>query len=250
MMKLKLTLLFSTFALLVYGQEESVPVKPVMLGFKFAVNASVFTRAVTPFDGDRERKYEHYMTGYRSSGSGGITAQLALKKGFSFEAEALFSSRGMVYRESNQRVIIVDDEGNEEFGYNYYNYNIDYIEFPLMINYKFQHLGKGSYLSGYVGVAPGTVVNRKIKVRYEEARNGERSNGRYEISSLNSVNPFNTSVIGGVQIDGRPVNKLVFFGDLRFNYTLMPVFDRDTSPEGRNLNTHMLTVSLGFGVRF
>ena len=249
-MKLKLTILLSAVTLLVYAQEESVPVKPVMLGFKFAVNASVFTRAVTPFDGDRDRKYENYMTGYRSSGSGGITAQLALKKGFYLEAEALFSSRGMAYLESNQRVVIVDDEGNEDFAYNHYNYNIDYIEFPVMINYKFQHLGKGSYLSGYIGVAPGTVVNRKIKVRYEEAPNGERSKGRYEISTLNSVNPFNASLIGGAQIDGKPMDKLILFGDLRFNYTLMPVFDRDTSPDGRNLKTHMLTAALGFGIRF
>ena len=249
-MKIKLTLLFSLLALLVYGQEEPIVEKPVKLGFKFAINASLFTRAVAPFDGDRAHQFDNYMTDYRGSGSGGVTARLDLKKGFSFEAEALYSSRGMAYRESNQRVIIVDDEGNEEFAYNYYNYNIDYIEIPVMLNYKFQQVGKDTFLSGYLGVAPGTVVSRKTKIRYEEARNGDRSKGRYEISSLNSVNPFNTSLIAGVQLEGKPVNKISLYGDIRCNYTLMPVFDRDINPEGRNLNTRMFTASIGFGVRF
>ena len=249
-MKIKLTLLFSVFALLTYAQEEIVPEKRVTLGLKFAANASLFTKTVAPFDGARDRQFEHYQSDYRGTGSGGVTARLDLKKGFSLDAEVLFSPRGMAFKESNQRVITVDDEGNESFAFNNYNYNIDYIELPVMVNYKFQQVGKDSYVSGYVGFAPGTVVNRKTKIRYEEARNGERSKGRYETFSLNIVRPFNTNIIGGVQLEGKPENKLVLYGDLRFNYTLMPVFDRDTNAEGRNLNTHMITASLGFGFRF
>lgn len=250
-MKLKLILLFSLYGLYAYAQEEQpLYEKRVKFGLKAGVNASVFTNEVAPFDGQRSSKYTDFLSYYRPSGMGGVTAQLTLNKRFSLGAEVIFNSRGMAFREPNQRVIVVDDEGNEEFAYNYYNYNIDYIEFPLMINYGFKPPAYKVMIMGYLGVAPGTVINRKTKLRYERATDGSRSSSRYEKSRLNSVNPFNTSLIGGVQVGEMNTDRATIFGDLRFSHTLLPVFERDRTLEGDNLKTHMFTVSMAFGVRF
>lgn len=249
-MKLKLLLLFSLFGLFAHAQEEPIYEKKVKFGLKAGVNASLFTREVAPFDGERSSKYADFLSYYRPSGMGGVTAQLTLNKHFSLGAEVIFNSRGMAFREPNQRVIIVDDEGNEEFAYTYFNYNIDYIEFPLMINYGFKPPAHKVMVMGYIGLAPGTVVNRKTKLRYEKSTDGSPSRGRNEQARLNSVNPFNTSLLAGVQIGEMNTDRATIFGDLRFSHTLLPVFERDKTLEGANLKTHMFTVSMAFGVRF
>ena len=234
------------------SQAQEIPSeeKKVRLGLKIGVNASLFTQEVTPFDGERSREYRDFLSYYRPSGMGGVTAQMMLTKSLSFGAEAIFNSRGMAFREPNQRVVIVDDEGNEEFAYTYFNYNIDYIEFPVMISYGFKRLDQRTMLSGYIGVAPATVINRKTKLRYEETEDGTRSKGRYETATLNSVRLFNTSLLGGIQIGDMNTKKTNLFGDLRFSHTLLPVFERDKTLEGDNLKTHMFTASIGFGIRF
>ena len=250
MMKLKLALLFSMLAMVTHAQEEMLPEKRVRLGLKVGFNASAFTREVAPFDGQRSVKYEDYQSNYRTAGLGGITAQLILSKHFTFGAEALFNARGMAYRQPNYRVVIVDDEGNESFAFNNFNYNIDYVEFPVMIYYGFKPPAYKTLISTYVGLAPATVINRQIKLRYEQGTNGSKSKGRFEKSTLNSVNPFNTSLLAGVQIAGDNSSTINLFGDLMFSHTLRPVFERNLTPEGRNLKTHMVTGSLSFGVRF
>jgi len=249
-MKLKLLLLLSAFALAAQAQEEPLYEKKVRLGVKIGVNASVFTREVDPFDGDRSRTYANYLSYYRASGLGGVTALLVLNKRFSFGAEALFNSRGMAYREPNNRVVIIDDEGNEELAYNRFNYNIDYIEFPVMLNYGFRPSTDNLTIMPYAGLAPATVINRKTKIRYEQSTGHTSSKGKYETATLSSVNPFNTSVLLGVQVGQLASEKTSMYGDLRFSHTLLPVFDRASTPEGANLKTHMFTTSFSLGVRF
>ncbi|RZM29553.1 MAG: PorT family protein [Pedobacter sp.] len=249
-MKLKLLLLLVIYGLYSKGQEMAHEEKKVRLGLKIGVNASLFTREVAPFDGERLRAYRNFVSYYRPSGMGGVTAQLMLTKNLSFGAEAIFNSRGMAFREPNQRVVIVDDEGNEEFAFNYFNYNIDYIEFPVMINYGFKPIDDRTMISGYVGVAPATVVNRKTKLRYEESMDGSRTKGRYETATLSSVRPFNASLLGGIQIGEMNSKKASLYGDLRLSHTLLTVFERDKTLEGDNLNTHMFTTTLAFGLKF
>lgn len=243
------------FILLFYGlyvqaQEQPDFQKKVRFGIKTGINGSLFTRNVTPTANSKRTDLSYFNRYFRASALAGLTADGRLTDRITLGAELLFNSRGMVYREKNNYVIIVDDDGQEEQAYNNYNFNIDYVEFPILISYNFKPSAYRLFLSAYAGMAPGIVVNSKTKLRYEDGVDGDGGRGRNETLPLKYVNHFNNSLLAGIKVGDNTPFKVNLYGDFRVSYTMLPVFNRSVSDQGDNLDTRMLTFSASLGVRF
>lgn len=243
------------FILLFYGlyvqaQEQPDFEKKVRFGIKTGFNASLFTRKIMPTSTATRSDFSNFNSFFRSSVNAGLTADGKLTKRINLSAELLFNSRGMVYMERNDHVVIIDDEGEEQQAYNNFNFNIDYVELPILINYNFKPSLHRIYLAAYVGLAPGIVVNSKTKLDYEEGIDGNGREAKNEILPLKNVNHFNNSLLAGVKVGDNNPRKINLYVDFRLSYTLLPVFNRKLSDKGDNLDTRMLTCSASFGVKF
>ncbi|TDQ08209.1 porin family protein [Pedobacter metabolipauper] len=238
--------------LVMYGlcaSAQESPEKRIRFGLKAGVNGSLFTKAVDPFDDFDRRGLSYFRRFFRASGFGGVTLDAELSPRISIGAEGLFTSKGMAYREQNDAVIIIDSDGQEQQAYNYYNFNVDYLELPLTINYNFSQTSN-LFLTTYAGFAPAINIAAKTKLRYEGDVNGDGRKTRSVKDKLDHVNHFNNSLIAGLKVGDSVADKPAIFLDFRTSYLLNPVFNRSRSDNGNNLDTHMLSFSLGFGVKF
>lgn len=243
------------FILLFYGlyvqaQERPDFQKKVRFGIKTGINGSLFTRNVTPTANSRSADLSYFNRYFRASALAGLTVDGQLTDRLTLGAELLFNSRGMVYREKNNYVIIVNDEGDEQQAYNNFNYNIDYVELPILISYNFKPSAYRLFLSAYTGLAPAITVNSKTKLRYEDGIDGDGGRGRNETLPLRYVNHFNNNLLAGIKVGDNTPFKINLYGDFRLSYTLLPVFNRSVSDQGDNLDTRMFTCSVSVGIRF
>ncbi|WP_214227750.1 porin family protein [Pedobacter sp. B4-66] len=243
------------FILLFYGlyvqaQERPDFEKKVRFGIKTGINASIFTRKVMPTSTAERSDFSNFNSFVRSSINAGLTADGRLTERISLTTELLFNSRGMVYKEKNNSVTIIDEEGEEQQAYNNFNFNIDYVELPIVINYNFKPSSFRIFLAAYAGLAPGIAVNSKTKLHYDEGVDGNGREAKNEILPLKNVKHFNNSLLAGVKLGDNSPRKINFYADFRLSYTLLPVFSRTVSDNGSNLDTRMLTGSVGVGVKF
>ena len=239
--------------MLLYGlyAHAQDPYEPKLrFGLKAGVNGSIFTNTVEPFGPAQRSRLDYFERFFRPSGFGGITVDGMLSNRISIGAEVLYNSRGMGYRERNDNVVIYDNEGYEQQAYNYFNYNIDYLEFPLTVNYNFASASSRLFFAGYAGIAPAVAINYITKVTYVESIDASGRKANNEKSTLSNVNHFNNSLLAGIKIGGINTRRPAFFFDFRTSYTLLPVFNKSSADNGNNLDTQMLTFSLGLGMKF
>ncbi len=233
-----------------YAHAQDPFERKLRFGIKAGVNGSVFLNTVEPFGPAQRSDLGYFRRFFRPSGFGGLTVDGSLSTRVSIGAEILFNSRGMAYRERNDNVVIYDNEGYEQQAYNYFNYNVDYLEFPITINYNFANSSSRLLFAGYAGIAPAIAVNYITKVRYIESIDASGRNANNKKATLKFVNHFNNSLVAGIKIGESSVRRAVVFGDFRTSYTLLPVFSKAEAENGNNLNTRMLTCSLGIGLKF
>jgi hypothetical protein len=154
----------------------------------------------------------------------------------------------MAYRQENNSVIMIGQNGNEQ-AYNYFKYKLEYMELPLTVNYNVSPLAQDNWTSFYIGLAPAVAVSTTTKLVFPTITAGP-GNGRPDQSAeISGVRKFNTSLLGGLQVGGRP-SLIGFYGDLRASYTLLPVFDEKVDGNNDNLDTKMLTFTIGLGLKF
>lgn len=219
-------------------------------GLKAGVSASLFTRTIEPFGPEQRAKYDSFRRFFRGSGFGGLTAEGEVSKRVSIGAEVLFNARGMAHRERNDFVITYNEDGQEQQTYNYFTYKIDYIEFPLTINYNFADPESRTFVSGYAGIAPAISTHASTKVRYAEFTSGTGRRANNEIEKLEGVNHFNNSLLLGFRVGEHNVRRISPLGDFRMSYTMLPVFKRSQAESGNSLRTGILSCSIGLGLRF
>lgn len=233
-----------------YGCAQESYKKQVRFGLKAGVNGSLFSRTVDPFGPFQRNRFSEFSRFLRFSGLGGLTADAVLSSRFSMGAEVLFNARGMAYREENDDFVIIDEEGNEEQAYNDFNYNIDYIEFPITLNYSFNEVGGKVWLAAYAGVAPAVKVHSITKLMYEKSPEGAGRRNNNEKTTLNNVNHYNNSLLIGIKVGELKARGSAVFGDFRTSYAMLPVFKYTTADNGNNLDTRMLTFSVSLGIKF
>jgi hypothetical protein len=233
-----------------YAHAQDPFEKRVKFGVKAGINGSLFTSTVDPFGPFQRNRLNDFSRFFRTSAFGGLTADGAVSRRLGIGAELLFNSRGMAYRERNYDVVILDEYGNEEQAYNDFNYNIDYVEVPITINYSFNAASSNVWIAGYAGMAPGFVVNSITKLRYETPEYGGRRRERNEKNPLNNVNNFNNSLLLGIKVGENKTRGTTLFGDFRASYAMRPVFSGSMADSGNNLDTRMLTFSVSLGLKF
>lgn len=234
-----------------YGHAQQPFEKKVKFGIKGGINGSLFTRTVDPFGPTQRNRLDEFRRYVRFAGFGGFTADAAISEHLIVGAEVLFNSRGMAYREKNYDVVIIDEDGNESQAYNDFNYIIDYAEFPITLNYNFSNPASKTWIAGYAGISPALKLNSITKLRYEKSPDGIGKRNHNEKADLNYVNHFNNSILAGIKIgEARKSKGPSVFGDFRTSYTMLSVFNRSKAENGNNLNTQMLTISVGLGMRF
>lgn len=221
--------------------------KVIKVGVKAGVSGSVFTKDVEPFDPHIFGYYDTFENFVRLAGYGGVTLDYDISPRFSLGAEVLYNARGMSYREENYDVVIIGDEGEEQ-AYNYFNFNVDYIELPIIVNFNVLSLDSKTWLKVYGGIARAAAVHKKTKLKYPDVKGYDAPDNVK--TQLQHVRTFNTSVIGGLKVGGKKGKSIIPFGDLRGSYMLSPVFNRSKAANGGNLDTRMFSLSLGLGVQF
>ena len=134
----------------VHAQEKSPRFK---FGAKAGINLSFLTHDIGPFS-QPDETYSSFKRNPRPSANIGVTLNVQMPKKFNFGVELLFNTRGTTYIEENENVQEEDDEGVKRNARNYFNYNIDYLELPLTVNYNFKSELSNTYVTGYAGIAP------------------------------------------------------------------------------------------------
>ena len=221
--------------------------KVIRVGVKAGITGSVFTRDVEPFDPHIPGYYDTFENYARLGGYGGLTLDYDIGPRLSVGAEVLYNARGMAYREENYDVVIIGDDGEEQ-AYNYFSFNVDYIELPVTLNFNVLPLDSRTWLKVYGGIARAVAVHKKTKIKYPDVAGYDAPDDVKE--QLQYVRTFNTSVIGGFKVGGKKGKGILPFGDLRGSYMLSPVFNRDKAASGGNLNTRIFSLSLGLGLQF
>lgn len=242
MKSIAVLLILLTIGLHSHAQNEESRLK---FGAKAGFNLSFFNHDVGPFD-QPDPDYSYFKRSARGAIAAGLTLDIEMAKGFSFGTELLFNSRGMSYREKNDGVIIEDEEGRQKNAYNYYNYNIDYLELPIIINYNFKPEKSKTMVIGYVGIAQAITLNHTIKLDYPKTDSGPKD----QKAGLQDVHSLNKSIVAGVKLGEKEVTGIDMFIDFRGSYTLSKVFNKPVNDYGENLNTHMYTFTLAFGIKF
>lgn len=247
-MKKALFLSLSLLLLKFHAWAQSSFVQPVVFGLKAGVNASLFTKDVDAFDPGSSSNTPSFKRFLHISGFGGITVDYMITERFSLGAEILYNSRGMAYRQENNNVLMIGRGGAEQ-GYTYFKYNIDYLEFPLTASYNVFAIASDNWLTGYAGLAPAITVGKGTELDHPKVNAGPSNGASDQYGKLTGVRPFNTSLLAGIQFGSVP-SFVGVFADLRASYTLLPVFSDDGNVDGDNLETRMLSFSLGLGIKF
>lgn len=222
--------------------------KPVVFGLKMGFNGSFFTEDVAGFEPGSPNHNSSFERFLRFSPIIGASVDYTLNKHISFGAEILYNTRGMAYRQQNNNVIMIGQHGNET-AYNYFKYRIEYIELPITVHFNFLPPVQDNWLTFYVGIAPAIAVSESVKFDYPQVTMGPGKEPDDINGTLSGVKAFNASLLSGLQFGSRP-SVMGWFVDLRGSYALMPVFDDKIDGNGDNLDTQMLTFSLGFGLKF
>ncbi len=236
-----LPFLLLIFSLPAYAQNTKPKLK---IGFKAGFNISSFNKNIDVID-QPDPLYSSFKRSSRGSLSGGITLDHELSKRLILGAELLFNSRGMSYRAENSEIPVVIEQGQQKKSYNYLNYNLDYLELPIIVNYNFLPEKSKSMLMGYIGIAPAILANHKRKLKYSHKEPGEsnqKQNLPYAKSAINNM-------IAGIKLLEKETFGCDSYIDVRGNFSLSPVFNRTLNDAGKNLGTRMSTFTLAFGIR-
>ncbi|WP_353136292.1 porin family protein [Pseudopedobacter sp.] len=220
--------------------------KPLSIGLKGGLNGSFFTKDIEGLGTKSNSGSNDYERFFRISAFIGLTFDYAKTDRFILGTEVLYNARGMAYRKENNSVLIIGDNGTEQ-AYTYFKYNIDYLELPLKAGYTLSSSGSSMI---YAGLAPAIAVHAMNATRYPKANAGPGSSPSDVTKDLKDVRTFNSSIITGLSLGGRNRSGALIYADLRFSYTLLPVFTRDRNSNGENLSTRMITGSFGAGIKF
>ncbi len=212
-------------------------------GIKAGFNVSSFTKDVGVFE-QPDRAYRAFERSSRGSVTAGLTLDLKLSERFTFGTELLFNPRGMGYKSENRDVEYED--GEEKKTYDYFTYKVDYLELPFTFNYNFNPETSKTSVSAYGGIAPAFNVYHKTKLKYHDTAAGQEN----QKSDLTNVRTSNYSLIAGVQLAENETFGGTSYVDLRGSYMRLPVFDQRLNDIGSNLNTHLYTFTLAFGLKF
>jgi hypothetical protein len=224
-----------------HGQFSSSRFRP---GAKIGYNVSLFTKDVGAFDNPAP-PYSDFKNSVRSAFTGGVTLDIEMAQRFTFGIELLYNSRGMNYRQENERVIIESETGSTKRAYNYFTYQLDYLELPLTVKYNFKPETSSKSILAYAGIAPSVPVNKKTKLSYPKSDPDHHN----QKDDLLYVNSFMKSFLAGVQF-GESTAERDLYIDLRGGYTLSRVFNRPLNDVAQNLDTRMLTFTASFGIKF
>jgi hypothetical protein len=245
-------LLFSGYSLTVMAQDMEAP--RVRFGIKAGVNVSGFTRDVGVFDSNSSRytnsPYNGAQNFARLTCLFGVTADYPINSKWSFVTELLYNGRGGAYQIENPNVYDTDQNGNSTTAYDRYNFQIDYIEAPLILQYRLSIGTDNEAYLLYGGIAPAMLVKSRTNYNYYTGT-GDAADASSATTKgvLYHVNTFNISPIAGLKIAFNHDEQRMPFVDFRLEYATLPVFNRPES-NGYNLRTGMWTLAIGAGLRF
>ncbi|WP_199119616.1 porin family protein [Pedobacter sp. ASV28] len=223
-----------------FSQEKT----KLKIGLKLGINFSAFTnkaQMLTTFDAMGYNDFESY---FRGSIAVGLVGEYNLSNRLNVGTELLYNSRGNAYRRENNSVLSLNSNGGRQQAYDYYIFKLDYLELPIMINYKFLN-GSSTYLSAYGGVAPGILVSSNVSLKYPTITSGPGNGQPNRDQSLHGVNKLNISPLIGVQVGSQQLGKTTFYLDLRGSYGIVPVFKNNIG-----FDTRMVTGTFGLGLKF
>ncbi len=226
----------------------------VRFGIKAGLNVSGFTRDVGVFDqhsaGYVGSPYEGAENFARLTCLFGVTADYPMNDRLSFSAEFLYNGRGGAYQIANANVYDTDENGNPTTAYDRYNFQIDYVELPLLLQYRLSIGNDNEAYLLYGGIAPALLVKSRTNYNYYTGTgNTSDAASSTESGVLYHVNNWNISPIAGLKINWNHDEARMPFVDFRLEYASLPVFNRPEN-NGYNLRTGMWTLAIGAGLRF
>jgi hypothetical protein len=249
-------LAFLSFVFIFYSQirAQGFDAGKVHIGLKIGLNFSGFTGEIAQFDrntpGYANSVYSGYTNYFRLTCFGGVTADYPISHSFSLAGELLYNGRGAAYQVENDSVIQYDTDGNQTTTYDTYTFRMDYIEVPLLLQYKLPIHDVTTLYFVYGGLSPAIAVKTKTNDQYYfPGDSPEDVKSTSQTANLNYVSGLTVNPVVGFLIRDKEDKRVQLFGDIRFEYSISPVFNRASSG-GSTLQTNMWTAMLGLGVRF
>jgi len=226
---------------------QSMPIQQIKVGLLTGLNVSKFNRDVEGFGSAIPKNGLGYDNYFRISGSIGVTFSYRLKRYFEPSVELLYTGRGMAYRRENSSVILIGEKGAEK-AYNYYKYNINFIQLPLLANLVVNPTGRNN-LKLYGGLAPELVGASKTRISSYSSSPMSPAHETSSDTPLEGVRRFNCELHAGFKVDDASNHSIKSSIGFRGGYTLLPVFTGEQSSAG-NLKTQMLSLSFNIGMLF
>jgi len=253
-MKRYLIFLLAVITYCTVANAQDIDQRRVRFSIKAGLNLSGFTNDVGVFD----RNSPGYATGPYASAQNyarltclfGVTADYPISDKLTIATEFLYNGRGGAYHMENPNVYDTDEYGNAVTAYDTYNFQIDYIEVPLLLQYKLSTDHDNATYLLYGGIAPAMVVKSRTNYNYYTGTgNTGNAASASEKGVLYHVNNWNISPLVGLKIAWNHDAPRMPFLDIRLEYAASPVFNRSES-NGYNLQTGMWTLAIGGGLRF
>ncbi|MEO6520215.1 MAG: porin family protein [Mucilaginibacter sp.] len=209
----------------------------------FTNDVGVFNKSYPGYAGSSYSQFDHY---FRGSALVNVSLDYPVSPKFGVAAGLAYSGRGGGYKTEVKGITIRDNDNNDVSANNNYNLKIDYMELPLLLQYNLRNPSSDKAFILYGGIAPAVRVGSAARYVYypEDVTVTTVDETKVKQYGLNNANVFNLHPILGMQF-GPNRDKNDFFIDLRFEYSLLPVFN-NSSPY---YNTQMWTGSFGFGWR-
>jgi len=211
----------------------------------FTDDVGIFNKSYPGYAGSNYSQFDQYV---RISALVNVSVDYPISPSFDLSAGLAYSGRGGSYKNQVKGITIHDpgDNNKEVTDDNKYNYKIDYMELPLLLQYNLRNSVGNKVFMLYGGVAPAVRVGSAARYVYypEDVTDTNIGDTKVKQYGLNNANVFNLHSIFGIQL-GSNRDKNDFFVDLHFEYSTLPVFN-NSSPY---YNTQVWTGSLGFGFR-
>lgn len=178
---------FLTLTLLASINAQQTNEKKITFGVKTGINFSSFTNNALADRAATFPNTNEFESFFRISALAGVSATYLVNDKVCLHGELLYNTRGMAYRQENNSIIMIGDNGNEQ-AYDIFKFNVDYVELPLFVSYSFTTPEK--LFNGYLGVAPAIAVVKETKMDYEEVTAGPGQGKADQTTSLKNVNSF------------------------------------------------------------
>ena len=250
----KIILLLFLITSLSYSQSDK---SKISFGMSLGINSSFFN---TPISELGYNKYLEYSSYIRFSSKLDLSAFYRINDYFRLESSLSYVGKGTEYRRKNNNILIIDQNGGSNNGYDKTRFRLNYIEIPLKVNINLKKIFKSDnfeQMPVYLNVGFSGGINIKSDIRSNSYVPSSSGGGvffdvkeKFEVTEFDFAKPFMFNSILGIGYTFQENSESKFTIDLEYSQSLQNVYQEDIIQSQYNFKTKNSSIALSFGIEF